>query len=110
MAPLVVMPNGKTIQAIIPHSEEGVYYLRVELERRELTDATVTVRLFEGSSRAMKKSIRLNTASHGGIVLRLLMPEGVIWEDASAFSGSLEDSDSVTRFNSETGLEWKEYY
>jgi len=37
------------------------------------------------------------------------MPEGILWEDEAAFSGSMEDSEGVTKFNSETGLLWKEY-
>jgi len=37
------------------------------------------------------------------------MPDAILWDDESAFSGSMEDSNSVTKFNSETGLVWKEY-
>ena len=33
----------------------------------------------------------------------------VIAAGLAAFSGNIEDSDSITKFNSETGLIWKEY-
>jgi len=108
MAPKIVMPKGNTIHAIIDHAAEGVYYVRVELEQ-QVSDASITIRLFEGSSRAKNKTVHIRTITNNEIVVRLMMPEGIVWEDASAFSGSLEDSDSVTKFNPETGVEWKEY-
>jgi hypothetical protein len=37
------------------------------------------------------------------------MPDAILWEDESAFTGSMQDSAGVTKFNSETGLIWKEY-
>ena len=35
--------------------------------------------------------------------------EAILWDDESAFSGSMPDSNSVTKFNAATGLAWKEY-
>jgi hypothetical protein len=32
-----------------------------------------------------------------------------LWSDDSFFSGSIEDSESVTKFNTDTGIVWKEY-
>jgi len=43
------------------------------------------------------------------VVVKILMPEGIVWDDDAAFTGSLEDSDSITKFNADTGLTWKEY-
>ncbi|ABL00297.1 FHA domain containing protein [Pelobacter propionicus DSM 2379] len=110
MNPKIVMPGEKAIHAIIDHAAEGVYYLRVEPDRQQVSDVSITIRLFEGSSRARNKTVRVGALAGNRTVIRLMMPEGVVWEDSSAFSGSLEDSDSVTRFNSETGMEWKEYH
>jgi hypothetical protein len=36
------------------------------------------------------------------------MPEELFWDDTSSFSGSIEDSRSITRFRNDTGLLWKE--
>lgn len=108
-APTVVMPKENAIHAIIDRAADGIYYLRLELDRPQIQELTITVRLFEGSSRARTKSVRIRSTSHGEPLIRLLMPEGMIWEDDSAFSGSLEDSDSVTKFDSQSGIEWKEY-
>ncbi len=109
VTPKIVMPKGNAIHAIIDHAAEGIYYLRVELERQPVTNASITVRLFEGSSRAKNITIRIHSIGNGDPVVRLMMPEGIVWEDASTFSGSLEDSDSETKFNADMGVEWKEY-
>ena len=37
------------------------------------------------------------------------MPEAILWDDDASFTGSLEDSESTTKFNAQTGLYWKEY-
>lgn len=109
ITPKIVMPGENSIHAIIDHAAEGVYYLRVEHERQQISDVAITIRLFEGTSRARNKTVRVRAIAGNETVVRLMMPEGVVWEDASDFSGSLEDSDSITRFNSDTGVEWKEY-
>ncbi len=108
ISPTIVMPGEHAIHAVIDRAAEGVYYLRVEAGQ-QLADVSVTIRLFAGSSRARNRTVQVGALAGSRTVIRLMMPEGVIWEDPSAFSGSLEDSDSVTRFNAETGMEWKEY-
>ncbi|WP_275095230.1 hypothetical protein [Oryzomonas japonica] len=40
---------------------------------------------------------------------RILMPEGILWDDDAAFTGSIDDGDSITKFESASGLVWKEY-
>ncbi len=37
------------------------------------------------------------------------MPEAVFWDDGDYFTGEIEGPDSVTKFNDETGLVWKEF-
>ena len=43
------------------------------------------------------------------VLCRILMPEGILWSDDQEFTGNMEDSESVTKFNTTTGLMWKEY-
>jgi hypothetical protein len=67
------------------------------------------VRFYEKTSKAKSKPLGTRAVGNNERIARVLMPEGIVWEDDSAFSGSMEDSDSVTKFNSATGLVWKEY-
>lgn len=49
------------------------------------------------------------TISRRSVLAKVLMPEAILWDDDAAFTGSLEDAGSTTKFNSNTGLYWKEY-
>lgn len=108
ITPKIVTPKENAIHAIIDHASEGIYYLCLELEHRQLSDVSITIRVYEGSSRSVTKTVHLPAISGNETVVRLMMPEGIVWEDSASFSGSLQDSDSVTKFN-DTGVEWKEY-
>ena len=106
---VVSIGGGNAIQAIIDKVGEGVYYVRLELEHEPSLDASIGVKLYEGGPLARVTNLPMRSLRHNETILRILMPEGIIWDDPAAFSGSLESSDSVTRFNNDTGLVWKEY-
>jgi uncharacterized protein YfaP (DUF2135 family) len=44
----------------------------------------------------------------GTVIGRLLMPEGIFWDEEEWFTGTIENGDSVTKYNSPEGLTWKE--
>jgi hypothetical protein len=44
----------------------------------------------------------------GTMIGRLLMPEGIFWDEDEWFTGTIEDGDNVTKYNSPEGLTWKE--
>ena len=52
------------------------------------------------------KSLALTPAA--AVKFKFLMPEAVFWDDTDRFSGSFEDSHSVTKFRYDTDLLWKE--
>lgn len=47
-------------------------------------------------------------AEEGTFIGRLLMPEGVYWDEDEWFSGKIENGDSVTKYSSSEGMTWKE--
>lgn len=49
------------------------------------------------------------SCSEEQVLVKVLMPEGILWNDDAAFTGSLQDSSSTTKFNAQTGLYWREY-
>jgi hypothetical protein len=109
LSPKVVLTRPNTIQAVVESAAEGVYYLRVELENQESIQGTITIKLFDSGPRARTKSVGRQIIRNHETIVRILMPEGILWEDNSAFSGSMEDSNSVTKYNNDNGLVWKEY-
>lgn len=67
------------------------------------------MKIYELSKTGKTKQLGSKNFSGKSVVTRILMPDGIIWEDESAFSGSMQDSDGITKFNTGTGLVWKEY-
>lgn len=105
LTPVVVRTAKNTLEAVIERSREGIYIFLVEQKGSEPVQSKFLLKLFETKT----KSVTSREISGQTEVVRLIMPEGILWEDDSAFSGNIEDSDSITKFNSESGLVWKEY-
>jgi hypothetical protein len=105
LTPIVVRTAKNTLEAVIEHSREGIYIFMVEQKGSKPVQGKFSLKLFETKNKAVSgREISGQTE-----IARLLMPEGILWEDDSAFSGNIEDSDSITKFNSDSGLVWKEY-
>ncbi len=109
LSPKMARVAKNTLQAVIEIAGEGVYDFRNISNSATPAEAAFTVKIYENSGRAKTKSAGSRMVSAKGSIVKVLMPEGILWDDDSAFSGSMEDSESVTRFNTDSGLVWKEY-
>ena len=109
LTPKTARVAKNTLQAVIEIAEEGVYEFRDISDPASLGEAAFSVKIHENSGRAKTKSAGTRKIGNKGSIVKILMPEGILWNDHAAFSGSMEDSESTTKFNSETGLTWKEY-
>jgi len=109
ITPLMVTQGDETREAIIERTQEGIYTFIAEPGDAETPRSGFTLKIFESTSKARTRPIGDKTVSGKTIVTRVLMPDGILWEDESAFTGSIEDSNSITKFNAETGLIWKEF-
>ena len=105
LTPIVVRTAKSTLEAVIERSRDGIYIFLVEQRGSKPVNGKFSLKLFETKN----KPVPAREISGQTEVARLLMPEGILWEDDSAFSGNIEDSDSITKFNSDSGLVWKEY-
>lgn len=92
------------IEKIIP----GVYTVTVSPEGTK-NDVNFSLLLYEGTSRSITRDLGSHTLTAKKELFKILMPEGILWQDDKAFTGSMEDSSGVTKFNAQTGLMWKEY-
>jgi hypothetical protein len=109
IVPVFVRTQQETREAVIETAREGIYLFSAEPVQGEPAKATFTLKLFETGSR--EKVIQIGTRNISGqlVLAKILMPEGILWDDEAAFTGSLEDSNSTTKFNAQTGLYWREY-
>ncbi len=106
--PLTANTQENTHEIVIGKVNPGVYSITIEPVDGP-TDVIFSLKLYEGTSRMIVKNLGRRTLTRKFVLLKVLMPEGILWDDNAAFTGNMEDSDGVTKFNSGTGLMWKEY-
>jgi len=109
VVPLFARRKDQTREAVIETAGEGIYIFSAEAEHGAPATATFTLKIYEAGAREKTARIGRRSVSGKKVIAKVLMPEGILWDDDTAFTGSIEDSDSTTKFNSETGLYWKEY-
>jgi hypothetical protein len=93
----------------VAKAEKGLYTFVIMNKANKAYEADVVFRLFErkaGGRIKEYKSIELppNTA----LKLKFILPEAVFWDDEYYFTGTIESSNTLTKFNDKTGLIWKE--
>ena len=108
--PVLAATREDTREAVIETAREGVYTFSAEPEGAKGVRASFTLKAFESGPRERIAVLGTRTISGTTVLVKILMPEAILWSDESAFTGSMEDSESETRFNAATGLFWKEFH
>lgn len=108
IVPLIANSRDTTREVVIAQASHGVYTITAE-HAGEPANITISLKLFEGTSRAVTRELGKHAVSGRKVLFKILMPDGILWDDNTAFSGNMEDSEGVTKFNTKTGLMWKEY-
>lgn len=108
IAPIIANIRDTTREAVITRASPGVYTVTA-ISAAGAATVSLSLKLYEGTPRGVARDLGKFTITGRKVLFKLLMPNGILWDDNGAFSGNMEDSDGVTKFNSETGLMWKEY-
>ena len=109
IVPFFAKTGEETREAVIETARDGVYIFMAEPEQGETAKARFTLKIFEGGAREKVAEIGTRAISGRTVLAKILMRDGILWDDDSAFTGTMEDSESITKFNAQTGLYWKEY-
>ena len=109
LTPRTLRTGLNTVQAVIEVAPDGVYEFRGTRESAHSQEVSCTVTIHGRSSRPTVKRLENRKVGNESYIMKVLMPEGIVWEDDASFSGSIEDSDGISKYNSESGLVWKEY-
>jgi hypothetical protein len=109
VTPLLAAPREDTREAVIQTAREGIYLFSAEPAGSRSVRATFTLKVFESGARERTAPLGNRSLSGPTVLVKILMPEAILWDDESAFTGSMEDSESETKFNATTGLYWKEF-
>jgi len=107
--PQLVRTKEKVHEAVVEITEEGIYSIVVRPTGGKEGTAELVLKILESRPGATTKNLGSRKIDGTVEVARGLMPEGILWNDDSYFTGDMEDADSITKFNSETGLMWREY-
>lgn len=109
VTPKMVRTKENVHEAVLETTEEGIYSIVVQPNNGKQNIAELILKIRESRPGATTKNLGSRKINGTFEVARVLMPEGILWNDDSSFSGNMEDADSITKFNSETGLMWREY-
>lgn len=90
-------------------AEKGIYTFVVENKGERTYEAEFIFHLYKGTKRERSKEYRAIQLHPGrAIRFRFILPDAVFWDEEERFSGRIEDSHSITKFNYDAGLYWRE--
>lgn len=109
ISPVCADGPGRTSEAVIGKAGEGVYVFSAEPRDTKAAQARFTLKIYDSGTGRKVAELGRRTITGKSVLAKVLMPEAILWDDDSAFTGSLQDAESTTKFNTQSGLYWKEY-
>jgi hypothetical protein len=99
---------AKRILSVV-NADKGIYTLVIGNAGGKTCVANAVFLLFERTKKERTKEYKeIQLAPGTGVKFKFLVPDAIFWDDDDRFTGSIEDSESITKFNSDTGLIWRE--
>ncbi len=104
-----VKGRGYKIEYYLLNAEKGTYTFVIENKDKKTYHADAVFYIYqEKSGERIRKYADIMIKNDDVKKIKFILPEAVFWDDEDYFSGSIEDARSVTKFNYNTGLSWKE--
>jgi hypothetical protein len=103
--------GGNLVRRVLSvvNADKGIYTFVIGNAGSKTIVVNTVFLLFERTKRERSKDYKVIRLAPGtGVKFKFLVPDAIFWDDDDRFTGSMEDSDSITKFNSDTGLVWKE--
>jgi hypothetical protein len=93
----------------VAKAEKGLYTFVIMNKGNKAYKADVVFRLFERKAgERIKEYKTVELPPNTALKLKFILPEAVFWDDEYYFTGTIESSNTLTKFNDKTGLIWKE--
>ncbi len=104
--------SGYSEMLTVPCGARGIYTIGVENTSGDDEQADVRVLLFPRDP-AKERARDFGTITLGGgakmdRLIRVLLPEGVFWDDDGWFSGVIESTRDTIKYKQPEGIEWRE--
>ncbi len=88
---------------------KGIYTFVMENKGEKPYEADMAFVLYGGEKGERIKTYKdLMLLPGAALRFRFVLPQAVFWDDEDRFTGSIEDSNYITKFNYNSGLVWKE--
>jgi hypothetical protein len=88
---------------------EGAYTFIVKNEENAVYETDLAFLIFQGKQGERTKDFTaVRLSPHTSVRFKFLLPEAIFWDDEEYFSGKIENSETMTKFNEKTGIVWKE--
>lgn len=100
--------SGKPI-FFVEKAEKGLYTFVIENTGENMQRTSFVIHLLEGKKGARNRTFEaVSLQPQSRFAVKFILPEAIFWDDESYFTGTIESSDSITKFNDATGIVWKE--
>jgi hypothetical protein len=93
----------------VAKAEEGIYTFVIRNEGDIPYKTDVMFQIFEGKKGERIRNFgTVELSPHAELRFKFVFPEAVFWDDDDYFTGTIESSENLSKFNDKTGLIWKE--
>jgi hypothetical protein len=101
--------GGVTQKFSVANADKGIYTLVIKNPYDRDYKIDVFFRLYDGGPKRRVKEYKADKIpARGELNYKFILPHAIFWDDDDYFSGSIESSGTITKFNDETGLVWEE--
>lgn len=108
LTPKMVLTTPQTLAAILATAGDGFYEFKAAAQTESPVRAEFSLAFNRPDIAKKKRAIGARVVGKDTTIVKIMMPEGIIWDDNDAFDGNIEDSQSVTKYKSD-GVVWKQY-
>jgi hypothetical protein len=105
------MIKGLGIERVlrIAKADKGIYTFVIRNTGNATTITDIAFHFFEKKKGEKDRDFKSKELlPNAEMRFKFVFPEAIFWDDESYFTGTIETSDSMTKFNDKAGLIWKE--
>ncbi len=104
--------DGRTASFSVSHAAPGIYTVALEYDASQnpaWVSFDTALYGYDPARRRMRSSGPIKLQGKGRLAaVRVLMPEGIFWEDNSWFSGIIRNGSTTIKYKMPEGIIWKE--
>jgi transposase-like protein len=111
VTPKIISLRSNALIVAVENASEGVYDFVIDCNECGISPVMIDINMKLSGDRKRGKTYteRKIRVSDKKMILKILMPEGIRWDDVEYFDGNIESFESITRYNKNDNLVWREF-